>query len=452
MKSKKETMKDEKIKNKDKKPGKETTGQTTQGALFKKGKQKESKFIIRSHFMEGAINETTREVPVIIIQEGLGNSRDKNFYTQEAFTKSYKLFDGAQCYADHPTKTEESDRPERSTRDLIGYYKNPEVIDFKGKKAIKATLKINDGESYNWAWDLVKEAIAYAKEYPDKDLVGISINASGLTEAGTGTDDLSINYVKEITDVFSADVVTKPGAGGKIGTGLKESVSSYKKAKAKKNLTEAKMFKKEAFDKAVKEMETLKGKMEAGEVEDGAAPKAIDEIINSLKALMSDEGDGGETEDGETEEEAKAKAEAEAKAKAEADAAAADGAAEPDGDEGTDPKAKAKAKEAARVLKLEEENFQLKESAKLRESADMVNRLLRESHLPAGTYDSLKLHLIGKDEAYAKKMIEAKKKEIASLLGLKAKVEGNGEMSFTESTTGAKPLASIYDGMEKVQK
>ena len=190
---------------------------------------------------------------------------------------------------------------------------------------------------------------------------------------------------------------------------------------------------KDALEKAIGEMETLKGKMEAGEVDPGAAPKAIDEIINSLKALMS--GDG-ETEDGEEEAEKAA-------------AAAAKDGKEPDGDEAPAAvEAEAIKKEAAAVKTENEKLIERAEVAeqkiKLYESKELVNNMLRESHLPAGTYDDLKKILIGKDKNYIKEMIEARKNFLSSFL--KAKVDGNGEIHIAESK-GGKPAASIYDGM-----
>ena len=411
----------------------ETNSMGTLVQLTRPAKTKESKsgsLHLRAHFIEAEANDTAREVPVIIIQEGLGNKRDRHFYTKAALEKSYVRFDGAQCYADHPGKSEEADRPERTIRDLIAYYKNPEVIDYKGKTAIKAILKVFDGDAYTWAWDLVKESLAYAKLFPDKDLVGISINANGVTHPEQSEDQQITHYVDEITEVNSSDVVTKAGAGGKIGAGIREAIAAVTLAKAK-NKPEVKTLMKKALEKIATEMEALSAKCESGEVETAALPEVINAIIAQLKQLADQSTDDG-TDDG-LDEEAKKAADA---------AAAAPAAAVP---------AAGAQKESAALKALTDENIALKESIKLRDSAAMVEKLLKESHLPAGTYDGLRMILIGKDEGYCKKMIEAKHKEIASLLGLKAKVTGTGEMSFSESA-GAKPAASVFDGMPKVTK
>ena len=420
----KEALKDEKIKPEDK----ETNAMSSNAQLTKVKQVKESKanYNFSAHFLEAEVNENLREVPVIIIQEGMGNSRDKHFYTKEALQKSYRRFDGAQCYADHPTRTEEADRPERSVRDIIGYYMNPQSIDFNGKTAIKATLKIAEGDSYNWAWDLIKEAINFQKLYPDKDLVGVSINADGVTHPGEGEDEDIIHYVDEITEVFSSDVVTKAGAGGRIGAGLKESVKQYLEAKGK-NLKEAGAIMKKALKKMASEMEALKAKKEAGEVDDKAYGTAMDEIVAQLNKLADE---APETED-----------------EGEGEKKEGEGEGEKKEEEGEAPPADDKKDEKDEKVKeaLRDENLMLKTKIKLMESKELVGRLLKESKLPAGTYDDLKEVLIGKDEKYCKKLIEARREFISNML--KAKVVGNGEV-IVES---GKKESTAFDGLPKKQ-
>ena len=435
-----EDLKNERIRPADKKTGKETNAIGTNAQLTKPAKNIESKsssLQLRTHFIEAEANDAGRSVPVIIIQEGLGNLKDRHFYTKTALEKSYARFNGAQCYADHPGKTEEADRPERTIRDLIGYYVNPEITNLDGKTAIKATLKIFDGDAYGWAWDLVKEALAFAKLFPDKDLVGISINANGVTHQEQDEQQQITHYVDEITEVNSSDMVTRAGAGGKIGADIREAVAAVTQAKAKHH-PEVKKLMKKALEKIAGELEAIKANCEGGKVEAAALPDVINELIEQLKQLADQAPEGTDTAD----EEAKKKA-AEAEAKAKADAAAAAAAAPA----ATSP---ADQKESAALKAVTDENILLKETLKLRDSAAMVEKLLKESHLPAGTYDGLRLVLIGKDEAYAKKLIEAKKQEIAAVLGLKAKATGNGEMVFTEGTSG-KTTAGIFDGIPRVE-
>lgn len=169
----------------------------------------------------GQVNEQAREVPVLIIKEGMGNKVDRHFYSRELLQKIAPAFDGVKAYADHPSKTEESDRPERSVKDIVGYYHSPKFVEVNGRGAIEAILKINDGASCAWAWDLVKEAVAYSQKFNNKDLVGISINAYGTSHSAEMGDEL-VNMVDELTEVQSADIVTQAGAGG--GFRLREAV------------------------------------------------------------------------------------------------------------------------------------------------------------------------------------------------------------------------------------
>jgi hypothetical protein len=61
---------------------------------------------------------------VALIQEGLGNLRDGFYYTKQALESAVPAFEGKKAYADHPSRSEESDRPERSVRDIVGHYEN----------------------------------------------------------------------------------------------------------------------------------------------------------------------------------------------------------------------------------------------------------------------------------------------------------------------------------------
>jgi len=90
--------------------------------------------------------------------------------------------------------------------------------------------------------------------------------------------------------------------------------------------------------------------------------------------------------------------------------------------------------------KIYEDNLRLKEEIKIRESRDFVAKSLRESGLPAGTYDDLKEVLIGKDQKYVKKLIEARKKFLEAMVDNKAfgagGKAGEGETSKMKESLG----------------
>lgn len=162
---------------------------------------------------------------VELVAEGLGNDRDRVFYTSQALREavSSDVFKGMQAYANHPGKDEEINRPERDVRELVGYYRG---FKFKesgtaGKPVVTAELVVNKGDSAQWFVDLMESAIAAQGD--GVRLCGISIDGGGLVELGE-MDGQHVNICRRITEAASADIVTRPAAGGTIVKRLRESV------------------------------------------------------------------------------------------------------------------------------------------------------------------------------------------------------------------------------------
>ena len=155
-----------------------------------------------------SVQEDKRTVEVIILKEGKGNPRDKHYYSQEALTSAIQLFEGAQCYADHPSSFEEQTRPERSVRDVVGHFQNVRVEMIEGASCLVGDLKIVKGESYDWAWDLIKESVEFTKKFQEKSLIGISINADGESMPFE-LEGNTWHKVTKIDRVVSADLVQK---------------------------------------------------------------------------------------------------------------------------------------------------------------------------------------------------------------------------------------------------
>lgn len=178
---------------------------------------------------------------VIIIREGPGNLGDRHYYTASTLAASVKdgLWEGAQCFFDHPTLTEDRDIPERSVKNLAGWFSDAKIVDYVdpefGKcKAVEATFHPQSGEDRTVG--LLRTCVEYAKAFPDKSYVGLSINACGDGQpAEIGGEEW--NRVDKITEVVSVDFVTRAGAGGKPIT-FRESV---KAARTLKNLDPAKI-------------------------------------------------------------------------------------------------------------------------------------------------------------------------------------------------------------------
>lgn len=141
-------------------------------------------------------------VPLKLIQPGWGSS---GYYSPEllerdgpkVFTKGLKMF------WDHPTISEESDRPERSLRDLAGELTSDARWDPNGPAGagLYADAKVFEG----------------FRPYVD-DLaphIGVSIRAEGRATNGDA-DGRHGAIVEAITGAKSVDYVTAPGAGGQV--------------------------------------------------------------------------------------------------------------------------------------------------------------------------------------------------------------------------------------------
>lgn len=205
---------------------------------------------------DNGIGYTTFDV--ILIREGLGNLKDAYYYTKEALESAVPVFEGKKIYADHPSLDEEQVRPERSVRDILGHFENVRLEETDdGGSQLSATLRILPDKPYEWARGLMRHSVEFAKKYPDKEFVGLSINASGdaeemdmekfsgsysipdsakvklatAREQGVG----NVKIVSKITDAVSCDLVTEAGAGGKIRSLMEQDKESPMSKKVKEN-------------------------------------------------------------------------------------------------------------------------------------------------------------------------------------------------------------------------
>lgn len=126
---------------------------------------------------------------------GAGESANGNVYSPEVLEAAAPLFVGVQMYADHPTRSEEYERPERSVRDLVGRVIEARYED--GKIRARAKLSAAAG----WLKTLIREGIAG----------DLSINAQGRGRKENGKF-----IVEAITAARSADFVTTGAARGRV--------------------------------------------------------------------------------------------------------------------------------------------------------------------------------------------------------------------------------------------
>lgn len=437
--------------------GKESNAASSNGQLERPQKShpatESSKFTFRTKLREaGAVNNDTREVPVIIIEEGMGNKVDKHFYTKEALSSAAPLWNGAKCYADHPSKTQEVDRPERSVRDIIGFFSESQYMEKDGRGQIRAILHINRGNAFNWAWDMLQEALDYGKKFPDQDYIGLSINADGISHPEENENNDIIHFVDSITHVVSADIVTQPAAGGKP-------LSSLREAGKKGGIP----MHKEALMKAAEALKSHRAEVAKNKEDDSMYGPALDEIISQMSKL-SDQGDGdGQEEaapppdkDGQLKDNPKADPKDEAPKPGDSVGKEVEAEAEAEGEAMGEEEMYAAEAEKYRTGKLNAGEKKLFEAwsnsraaIRLIESEKMLTKKLSESGLAEAEVADLRLTLKGKPVAFVEKMIAARKSLMESIVGDRANGAGQRGAHGAPSTKLKEALVSNGIPMSK---
>ena len=140
-------------------------------------------------------------LPVKIIEPGWGAS---GYYSPNVLEKgaaAYKA--GTKMYWDHPTRTEERERPERSIRDLAAETIEDAAWDPMGPDGPGVYARAKVFGPYR---DAVEELAPH---------IGLSHRALGTRKLGEA-EGRKGPIVENIVAVRSVDFVTTPGAGGKI--------------------------------------------------------------------------------------------------------------------------------------------------------------------------------------------------------------------------------------------
>ena len=146
-------------------------------------------------------NKTVRQT---IIRAG--KSKNNRMYSEEVLRTASPLFEAAKAFADHPSKSEVKDRPERSIRAISGWFSD---VAFE-EGALVATRHFTNNESGKDSWALVEQIVTGKAP---ATLMGASINAvgRGRMEKVNGEDIL---VVESIEGVVSCDDVSQPAAAG----------------------------------------------------------------------------------------------------------------------------------------------------------------------------------------------------------------------------------------------
>lgn len=289
------------------------------GALLRSGSKEHAVKLSEKNyttFKEASTDDKgKKKFSVIIIKQGLGNLRDKNYYSADAIKTGESVYEGKKCYYDHPTETQEKEQPGRSVKDIVGHFENVKSVKNKdGLMELQADFIPIQGESRLGAIEMFEHAVQYSKKYPDKNFIGLSINGDGegltlsyddfINQVKPSQQELEkikeikgqeINLITRLLDAVSADVVTEPGAGG----GIKVKEYNFKQRREKMLTALKKLFSgmeakdEKAVADAAKEM--------MGEKEDGAME--MEAVVKNMKQLKQEM----KKEDGESEEAYEAK-------------------------------------------------------------------------------------------------------------------------------------------------
>jgi hypothetical protein len=255
---------------------------TTLPGFGKKSKSRESA-ALRILIREADIRKTGNTYEATVIREGAGNAEDRNYYTREALRQAVAagLFEGLQCYANHPTASEERDRPERDVRQLVGHFREARYSEDSGVGQVRAKFIPISGPGYEWVTSLIESALG---SVPNRPLIGISIDGYGHAPDQQEINGRTYSMVREVTHLGSADIVTRAGAGGQFHRRLQEAWRNTTPAEQRPGDTSQ-----EEQMKAAKLQEKIKaaaGKLEqaAGlKDDDENGQKLVDEALTTLR-------------------------------------------------------------------------------------------------------------------------------------------------------------------------
>ena len=149
----------------------------------------------------GQLREATgSSIGVQLITPGWGSSGYYSAQVLESAGQNVVFPAGTHMYFDHPSASEDKDRPERSLRDLAGVLTTDATWD---GQALVAEARV-----FGPYQQLVAEM---------KDVIGVSIRASGDVEIGEAEGRRG-RIVTSLVHGTSADFVTHAGRGGRVAS------------------------------------------------------------------------------------------------------------------------------------------------------------------------------------------------------------------------------------------
>ena len=156
-------------------------------------------------FSETAIfDEKTQGIAeAVVIQPGF-NAGATRFYPGEMLKRDHKVFEGVKMFKNHPTRQENSQRPERDINEFVGTLTNVRIGE-SGK--VIGTPVIHDPQ--------FRESLKNLAEAGHLHQMGLSIVASG-EKRRADMEGRRTDVIESLTVGHSVDFVTQPGAGGHV--------------------------------------------------------------------------------------------------------------------------------------------------------------------------------------------------------------------------------------------
>ena len=191
---------------------------------------------------------------------------------------------GLHVYWDHPTATEESDRPERSLRDLAGTLTGDAYYQEEGRTGPGLYADVKFFSPY-------REAVEELAPH-----IGMSIRAAGKAKMGE-IDGKRMPIIEQIMAAQSVDVVTQAGAGGQIlelfesarSRAVHQAPTSHGGDGNKEELREAQRARDEAQAEATQLKEALAAKdTQLNEAQAELNRLREGEILRESKALVAE--------------------------------------------------------------------------------------------------------------------------------------------------------------------
>lgn len=152
---------------------------------------------------EATIDAEKRTIRQKIITAG--KSKNGRYYSEAVLQKAASLFENVKTYANHPSRAEAKDRPERSILDITGY-----LSDVGYEEGVLKGTRHFIGDAGEKVWKIVEQVVSGGAP---SSLIGASINAIGKGVKGKVEND-DVLIVESIDAVNSVDDVTSPAAGG----------------------------------------------------------------------------------------------------------------------------------------------------------------------------------------------------------------------------------------------